>query len=60
MKQSINYETINKLFDSITPEITKEISEKEDFDFHTGSIAWIERICKNSSNYYWWRAEKTS
>ena len=30
--------TINKLFDSITPEITKEISEKEDFDFHTGSI----------------------
>lgn len=30
--------TINKLFESITPEITKEISEKEDFDFHTGSI----------------------
>ena len=30
--------TINKLFDSISPEITKEISEKEDFDFHTGSI----------------------
>jgi flavin-dependent dehydrogenase len=30
--------TINKLFESVTPEITKEISEKEDFDFHTGSI----------------------
>ncbi|WP_371503889.1 NAD(P)/FAD-dependent oxidoreductase [Nitrosopumilus adriaticus] len=30
--------TINKLFESITPEITKEISEKDDFDFHTGSI----------------------
>ena len=30
--------TINKLFDLVTPEIIKEISEKEDFDFHTGSI----------------------
>ena len=30
--------TINKLFDSITPEILKEISEKDDFDFHNGSI----------------------
>jgi geranylgeranyl reductase family protein len=36
--ERIDNETINKLFDSITPEITKEISEKEDFDFHTGSI----------------------
>ena len=30
--------TINKLIETITPDITKEISEKEDFDFHTGSI----------------------
>lgn len=30
--------TINKLFELVTPEIIKEISEKEDFDFHTGSI----------------------
>ena len=30
--------TINKLFESITPEIIKDISEKDDFDFHTGSI----------------------
>ncbi len=29
---------INKLFESVTPEILKEISEKDDFDFHTGSI----------------------
>lgn len=29
---------INKLFELVTPEIIKEISEKEDFDFHTGSI----------------------
>lgn len=39
--------TINKLFDSITPEIIKEISEKEDFDFHTGSILKLLGI-KNS------------
>lgn len=30
--------TINKLFESVTPEIIKDISEKDDFDFHTGSI----------------------
>jgi geranylgeranyl reductase family protein len=36
--ERIDNNTINKLFDSVTPEITKEISEKEDFDFHTGSI----------------------
>ncbi|MDH3278576.1 MAG: NAD(P)/FAD-dependent oxidoreductase [Nitrosopumilus sp.] len=30
--------TIDKLFESITPEIIKEVSEKEDFDFHTSSI----------------------
>lgn len=31
--------TINGLFKSITPEIVREISEKDDFDFHAGSIA---------------------
>ena len=36
--ERIDNETINQLFDSITPEIIKEISEKDDFDFHTGSI----------------------
>ena len=36
--QRIDNQTINKLFESITPEITNEISEKEDFDFHTSSI----------------------
>ena len=36
--ERIDNETINKLFDSITPEIVAEISEKDDFDFHTGSI----------------------
>ena len=36
--QRIDNQTINKLFESITPEITNEISDKEDFDFHTSSI----------------------
>ena len=30
--------TVEKLFDQVTPEIIKEISENEDFDFHTSSI----------------------
>ncbi|MBL7001266.1 MAG: NAD(P)/FAD-dependent oxidoreductase [Nitrosopumilus sp.] len=36
--ERIDNNTINKLFESITPEIIKEISEKDDFDFHTSSI----------------------
>ena len=36
--ERIDNGTINKLFESVTPEITKEISEKDDFDFHTSSI----------------------
>ena len=36
--ERLDNNTINKLFEAVTPEITKEISEKEDFDFHTGSI----------------------
>ena len=36
--ERITNQTINKLFESITPEIIKEISEKDDFDFHTSSI----------------------
>ena len=36
--ERIDNNTINELFDSVTPKITKEISEKEDFDFHAGSI----------------------
>jgi digeranylgeranylglycerophospholipid reductase len=36
--ERIDNQTINKLFESITPEIIKDISEKDDFDFHTGSI----------------------
>lgn len=36
--ERIDNDTIDKLFEYITPEITNEISEKDDFDFHTGSI----------------------
>ena len=36
--ERIDNQTINKLFESITPEIIKDISEKDDFDFHTSSI----------------------
>ncbi len=36
--ERLDNQTINKLFESITPEIVKEISEKDDFDFHTSSI----------------------
>ncbi len=36
--ERLDNKTIDKLFDSVTPEILKEISAKDDFDFHTGSI----------------------
>ena len=36
--ERIDNKTINKLFDSIKPEIAKEISENEDFDFHGNSV----------------------
>lgn len=36
--ERLDNNTINKLFESITPDILKDISEKDDFDFHTGSI----------------------
>ena len=36
--ERIDNNTINELFDSITPKITKEISENDDFDFHVGTI----------------------
>lgn len=36
--QRFDNQTINKLFELVSPEIIKEISQKDDFDFHTGSI----------------------
>lgn len=36
--ERLDNQTVNKLFESITPEILAEVSEKDDFDFHTGTI----------------------
>lgn len=36
--EGLDNSTIDKLFDSVTPEAAREISENEDFDFHAGSI----------------------
>lgn len=36
--QKIDNNTINKLFESITPKMIEEISKNEDFDFHASSI----------------------
>jgi geranylgeranyl reductase family protein len=36
--ERVDNQTIDKLFESITPEIVNEISENDNFDFHTSSI----------------------
>ena len=36
--ERVDNDTINSLLGSVTPEIINEISQKDDFDFHTGSI----------------------
>jgi len=45
--ERVDNNTANKLFESITPKIIDGISEKDDFDFHTGSIIKLFGI-KNS------------
>ena len=45
----VDNQTINKMFDSITPEIIDDISKKEDFDFHTSSVLKLLGI-KSSLN----------
>ncbi len=47
--EKLDNNAINKLFDSVTPEILKEMSEKDDFDFHTGSIIKLLGIRKSIS-----------
>lgn len=36
--EKLDNNTVDKLFDLITPNVIKDISEKDDFDFHAGSI----------------------
>ena len=36
--ERIDNDTINKLFETVTPDIIEEISQRDDFDFHTRSI----------------------
>lgn len=36
--EGLDNSAVDKIFSSITPEMTKEISENDDFDFHTSSI----------------------
>ena len=47
--ERIDNKTIDKLFDTITPEIVTEISDKDDFDFHAVSIVKLLGIRKSLS-----------
>ena len=47
--ERIDNKTIDKLFDTITPEIIAEISDKDDFDFHAVSIIRLLGIRKSLS-----------
>ena len=45
--QKIDNKTVDKIFDMITPEILSEISNKDDFDFHTASIIKLLGVRKS-------------
>lgn len=45
--ERIDNKTIDKLFETITPQIVKDISEKEDFDFHAGSLVKLLGLRKS-------------
>ena len=47
--ERIDNKTIDKLFDTITPETITEISDKDDFDFHAVSIIKLLGIRKSLS-----------
>lgn len=47
--QKIDNKTVDKIFDMITPEILSEISNKDDFDFHTASIIKLLGVRKSLS-----------
>ena len=45
--ERVDNKTIDAVFDTITPEITDEISNKDDFDFHATSI--VKLLCMRKS-----------
>lgn len=45
--ERIDNKTIDKLFETITPQIVKDISEKDDFDFHAGSLVKLLGLRKS-------------
>ena len=45
----VNNETIDKLFDMVTPDILSDISSKDDFDFHAASIVKLLGLRKSLS-----------
>lgn len=45
--ERIDNKTIDKLFETITPEIVKDVSEKDDFDFHAGSLVKLLGLRKS-------------
>ena len=45
--ERIDNNTIDKIFDTITPDILSEISDKDDFDFHVASIVKLLGIRKS-------------
>ena len=47
--ERVDNKTINNVFETITPEITDEISNKDDFDFHATSIVKLLGMRKSLS-----------
>ena len=47
--EKVDNKTIDMIFDTITPEIISEISNKDDFDFHAISIVKLLGIRKSLS-----------
>ena len=47
--EKVDNKTVDMIFDTITPEIISEISNKDDFDFHTTSIVKLLGMRKSLS-----------
>jgi len=47
--EKVDYKSVDMIFDTITPDITSEISNKDDFDFHATSIVKLLGMRKSLS-----------